>query len=167
MLKLRPLIVVTGSLHAKGGTTYERRDVTSDQGDRDAVEVKQRREVTKDRRKADVIVTAYARKLVKLRLLYTPFGHLLLPTELPALRTLLYDATKAVAEFNRNATQKPVCRLFNEYVWEPLGGNRKAALEGWFARELQEGDEEVVRVLPEVQDGGTGAVVVEPAVAAE
>ena len=160
MLKLRQLVVVTGGLHAEGGATYERRDVSTDEGDRDAVQVTQRCVKTKDRRRADVIVAACSRKLAKLRLLYTPFGHLVLPSQVLVLKQFLYDATKSVAEFNSTAAQKPPCRISNEYVWEPLMGNRKSALEGWLMRQFAEHDKDVVRAFPELAENAPPAEAV-------
>lgn len=150
MVELRPLIVVSGTIHADGGKRHkvqrqESHEVT-DAGRTSNVFL-QRREVSKDRRAADVISTAYLRRLRQIRVLKTPFGTLIDAARLPDVKTLLAKATEEVIEFNRSARS---CKLSNCMIWEPLRGNRLAALQGWIARQVAEGDKRVKGALPQL-----------------
>lgn len=134
MVELRPLILVTGTIHAEGGRVHK---VESSSGSRFV----QNRNITKDRRSADVISTTYMRRLRQLRILKTPFGTLVDPAKLGEVKTMINEATSAVAEFNRH--ESAACVLENCMLWEPLKGARLAAVQGWIARKLMEKDSEV------------------------
>lgn len=159
MIKLRPLIVLTGAIHISGGDTSERRDIEDAGNDVPPVEgqaqrlmVILKRTVTADRRRGTVRAVHHSRKLRKLRLYKCPLGTLIDPQALPELKAALVAIVKDIAEYNKTST---TCRLDNCYVWEPLAGNRKAAFEGWISRRLAEGDPEVTQAL---------AHIIEPAV---
>jgi hypothetical protein len=136
---LRPLIVVTGTIHVEGGA--KNKQTTTNLGeDQTRSTIFHEREISKDRRHANVIVIAYLRHLRALRIAKTPFGTLCEPSTLPAIKALLQEATRDVIAFNRKSK---VCKLSNCYIWEPLSGNRLAAVEGWLSRRLRDGDPEV------------------------
>src|SRR5689334_4722362 len=84
MVELRPLILVTGTIHAEGGRTHK---VESSSGSRFV----QKRDISKDRRSADVISTTYMRRLRQLRILRTPFGTLIDPAKLDAVKTMINE----------------------------------------------------------------------------
>lgn len=142
MVELRPLIVVSGTIHADGGKRHkvQRQESSEVRDGRTSNTFVQRREVSKDRRAADVITTSYLRKLRKIRALKTPFGTLVDAAQLGDVKALLAKATEEVIEFNRSARS---CKLSNCMIWEPLRGNRLAAVQGWIARQVAESDKRV------------------------
>lgn len=151
LLKLRPLIVVTGTLHVEGGLKSQRR--ASAPGDKrmrggTRTTVVQDREISAERKAAHVIFATYARRIKGLRIMKTPFGMLVAPDKLREVQALLVELTKRAAVFNKDSK---VCKIENCLVWEELAGNRKAALEGWLARRKMEADDEVIEALPELQ----------------
>jgi hypothetical protein len=137
-MKLRPLLVVTGTVHVEGGeqNTLETLTEPAARG-RERMVITQEREITRDRRRANVIATGYMRRLRKMQLSRTPFGHLVDPARRDELQVMINAATKDVREFN--GTARNGCRLANCMVWEILRGNRRAALEGWFTRQVRDG----------------------------
>lgn len=147
---LRPLIVVTGTLHVEGGLKSHRRAAAPGDKKRDGTRttIVQDREVSDERGRAHVIFATYARRIKALRLLKTPFGMLVDPNHLTVVQTLLVDMTKKAAEFNKGTK---VCKIENCLVWEELFGNRKAALEGWLARRKWDGDKAILKALPNLK----------------
>lgn len=155
LIRLKPLIVVSGTLHVEGGLTSSRRVATPDEanGKRGSgkgvrTTIVQDRDVSDDRRRAHVIFATYARRIKTLRLLKTNFGTLVDPARIADVQSLFVDMTKLAADFNKTSA---VCKIENCLVWEELTGNRKAAVEGWIARHKQDGDAEVVSALPLLQ----------------
>lgn len=147
MLTLKPLFVLTGTLRIEGGKTGKQTDAPI--ADK-APKGKQRihtavtRVVTDDRRRGDVIVSDYLRRIKRLRLLKTPFGTLIEPLHLGELKGLLDEITKSSAAFNESSK---TCELTNCLLWEPLRENRKAAVEGWVARQIKKNDPEALAVF--------------------
>lgn len=161
MLKLRPLVVVTGAIHVEGGTTSKqhagepkRRKRSRDNGGRTAVITKELN-VSEDRDRANVIVSEYSRKLRNMRVLWTPFGTLIDPkaprvwkgdtcTTLEMLQAVAAELTRKAVEFNK--TSKTV-EVTNCWLIEPLAGVRRAAVEGWIARGIAKKDPRIVEAL--------------------
>jgi hypothetical protein len=133
MVKLKPLLVVTGTVRVEGGERNQMSTQSEGGGHRTVV---QDRVVTKDRKRANVIATAYIRRMRRLHVEKTPYGHLIDPTRKQELFDFLDAATKDAREFN--ATTKS-CKLYNCMVWEVLRGNRQAQIEGWLARCARDG----------------------------
>ncbi len=149
-MPLRPLIVVTGSIHVEGGDTHsvrQKREPKHMNGTATHALV-HRRTVTDDRRAANVISTEAMRQLRKLRVLKTPFGALVLPEQLDTVKELIADATKRAAEFNVRMGPDATARLTNCLLWEHLRGGRLASVEGWIARGVHEKRPEVVAAVP-------------------
>ena len=148
MIKLRPLLIVTGALRVEGGETAARRDSLRDaQGDHDRVMTSVTREVSRDRRRANVLVVNCARRLRKLRLLRTPHGSLVNPDRLEDVKALVALASIEAAGFNATSAD---CKLDNGLLWEPLAGNRREAVEAWVAAKIAAGVTEVCRAFPEL-----------------
>jgi hypothetical protein len=156
MLKLRPLIVVTGTAHVEGGEKSRRQSGTTTTAKKRAkargrVTVTEDLEISPDRRRANVIAVNYSRQIKRLAVIRTDFGMLFLPEALPELQRILIELTRRAVEFNRTATTAKVANCF---LWENLQGNRKAAVEGWLARGELECDKEVqgaLQVLDELR----------------
>ncbi len=136
---LRPMIVLTGSFHVAGG------ERTASERVSDAAR-KQVKEITSDRRRANVHLANSARWLKTFKVMRTPYGLLVEPTELAALKDMLLKLSKVAAEFNASST---TCRLSNDLLWEPLAGNRRAAVEGWLSRQRDAGDMRAKALLVE------------------
>jgi hypothetical protein len=134
MLRLRPLVVVTGTPHVEGGFTSKRRK-------RSGVVITEDLRITKDRKRANVIVVDYTRRLRKLVILRTPLGLLIDAVNLPVVEDLLRKLTRSAIEFNKGST---TTEITNCMLVEPLAGARRAAVEGWVARRLARGDERAV-----------------------
>lgn len=145
-VRLRPLFVLTGTLHIEGGWSSTRTETDAVSRAR-ATEttIVQKRAVSKDRERAHVIFSTYARNVKALRLLKTPFGMLFAPEQVSAVQALIVEMTKKASDFNKTARD---CRIENCLVLEPLDGSRKAALEGWLARRRRENDAQVLAALP-------------------
>lgn len=154
MVHLRPLIVVTGTIRLDGGETGRVRKRpgstrrTSNR-DGDTVVVVREIQITDDRRGGDTVATGYARRLTRMCLLRTPFGALCDPKDLPRVKDIFFmRATQDVAAFNKTHTNTV---LSNCYVWEELAGNRLEAVRGWIDRQVRDGDEKVIEVLPRLR----------------
>jgi hypothetical protein len=144
-MPLRPLIVVTGSIHVEGGDTHTVRQAAPKHSG--SITINHTRKITQDRRQANVVSTGYMRRVARLRLLKTPYGSLVDPEKLPAVKELLTSATRDVAAFNA-AHQEATARLTNCLLWEHLRGQRLAAVEGWILRGVSDKVVEVVEVAP-------------------
>jgi hypothetical protein len=139
MLSLRPLLVVTGSVHVEGGDEWESRQRPAGSGRRkEHVTVTIDRTITGDRRNANVIYLDFYRRLRKIQLCRTPFGALLDTTSKANLLRILDLMDRKIAAFN--ATAK-TCQLTNCVVWERLAGNRQAGVAGWLARRARKDGE--------------------------
>lgn len=126
-MRLRSLVVVTGTVRLSGGETSEQSTAADGRGR----VVMQRKVVSPDRQKALSIVSAFLKKIGRLALLRTPFGLLLDPDDvLTSLKPLLEDVDGKIKDFTAHA-QSTQCTLINAVVWEPLAGNRKARIEAW------------------------------------
>ena len=134
-MPLRPLLVITGSIHVEGGDTHSVRQKRGPKHTNGASThtLSHKRTVTDDRRKANVISMEAMRQVRRLRLLRTPFGSLVLPERLAEVKELIADATRRAAEFNASRGPGATARLTNCLLWEPLKGSRLAAVEGWVA----------------------------------
>lgn len=144
MIDLRPLIIVTGTVHVEGGERNRVRSESTRNGNRQMLVVD--RSVTDARHAANVIVVDYGRRLKQVRLLRTPFGTLIDPKRLEDLKRLLAMTSKKIAEFN--TARGGTTRLANYVLWEQLAGVRRIAVAGWLEAERKAKDEEVVEVLP-------------------
>jgi len=143
-MPLRPLIVLTGSIHVEGGDTHKVRQADAQHGG-GSITINHTRKITPDRRKANVVSTGYMRKVERIRVLKTPYGNLVDPEKLPAVKELLTAATRDVAAFNAMHT---TARLTNCLLWEHLRGLRLAAVEGWILRGINDKVPEVVEAAP-------------------
>ena len=152
MLQLRPLVVVTGTIHVEGGEKSKVQLVhdkaNTPRKKSEQVTVVQHRTVARDRRRANVIVTNYARKLRALRILKTPFGTLIEPTKLKDFKGMLMDIARDVGIFNKGATQ---CQMTNGLLWENLTGNRLAAMRAWLAQQKRQKNRDVREALPSLR----------------
>lgn len=156
MLKLKPLLVVTGTIRVGGGeknTVRQQEATTKDRGDHLQVTITQHRSVSKDRMRGNVISTAFMRRLRGLRALKTPFGSLCEIARLRDVKVLLDEATAAARDFNATVSPDSGCRLSNCMLWERLTGNRLAAVEGWLARQIADGDEDLEKSVAPLLDG--------------
>ena len=135
-MKLRPLYVVTGTLHVEGGdTTKVKSTPTQTRRNNAHMTVVHERTIHDDRRSGNTLATHYSRKVRNLRVLRTPWGSLLAPEQMGAFRELMAAATKDVAKFNR---ARKACSVVNSYLAERLSGQRLAAVEGWLMRQVRE-----------------------------
>ena len=145
-MPLKPLLVVTGSIHVEGGDTHTvRQKASSKNGSNIAID--HTRKITPDRKAGNVIATGYMRRLSRLRVLKTPYGSLLDPAKLPLVKELLANATRDVTTFN-SAHAGSTTRLTNCLLWEHLRGNRLAAVEGWIMRGVDDAEPEVTAAAP-------------------
>jgi len=145
-MPLRPLLVVTGSIHVEGGDTHTVRQKGSSKNGAH-ISIDHTRKITADRREANVVSTGYMRRLARLRLLKTPYGSLVDPEKLPLVKELLASATRDVGTFNTEHAGG-TARLANCLVWEHLKGNRLAAVEGWLARQMHDSVPDAVSAAP-------------------
>jgi hypothetical protein len=148
VLDLRPLIVVTGTIHVEGGERNRVRAGRAKNGQTHTRIVD--RSVTVDRRAANVIVVDYGRRLAQMMLLRTPFGVLIAYDALADLKGLLTASTRKIDEFN--ATRKgSTTRLANYVLWEDLKGVREIAVAAWLETRRREKDEVVLEALPQLR----------------
>lgn len=148
MLQLKPLIVVTGSVHVEGGDKHVVRQKRKANG---TIKVEHTRSITERRRKANVHSTSYMRRIERLRILKTPFGNLVDAERLPEVKALIAAATRDVADFNAQPDPDTSSRLYNCMLWEHLRGNRLAAVMGWIQRGLVDGNKVVKDALPALE----------------
>jgi hypothetical protein len=131
-MDLKPLIVLTGTLHVEGGLAK----TTRSKAERaNVLTVTEKREVSPDRRRGNVVVTDVMRRIRQIRIVRTPFGTLIDPEQLEALKTVITEASKAVTDFNAKAGN---AILANTLLWEPLDGNRLVAVQGWVRKHQRE-----------------------------
>lgn len=147
-MKLRSLIVVTGTVHVEGGdkTTFEEA-TPAGRGRTTRVQTKF---ISADRKRANVITTGFMRDLRSIRVLKTPFGTLVAPERHAALDDLLADIDRTVAVFNQSS---PTTKLLNAVLHEPLKGPRLASVEGWIGKRLVEGNKDVAAATPQLFSG--------------
>lgn len=155
-LQLRALLVMTGAIRVEGGSksrvrssgrTADKKKVT--------MTVVQEHTVDPDRQRANVIVTVHSRRLRdRFHLLKTPFGALIDPKDLRGLKECMMEIAQVVAAFNKSTTE---CQLANCILWEPLAGNRLAAVRGWLAQR-QRKDAAVRAALPALLRGASSGV---------
>lgn len=152
MVELRPLIVVTGTVRAEGGETNTVRNTNKPKEGKTetSMVISVERTVSKDRRIANVITTDYMRKLRQLRLVKSPFGALISPKDLHAIKQLCADVGRKIAEYNKTTRS---CVLTNCVLWENLLANRRLAVAGWIDARIVAEDEEVLRALPQLVVG--------------
>lgn len=141
-MKLRPLIVVTGALRAEGGRKSHQEMTRKG----DVMHIEEQRSISSDRRHATTLSTSYMRRLKRLRILMTPFGHIIDREKLPEVRRLLSRAANEVGTFH--ATPRD-CKLTNCMIWEPLQGNRLMAFTAWLM--ANRNTPEVKAVLPDLR----------------
>lgn len=146
MVELRPLIIITGSVHVSGGDTSTVRKRGKTEAHAQTIVIN--REVTEDRRAANVIATDYMRKLRNLRLLWTPYGVLVNPAELAEIRGLLAHVDHRIAAYHQ--ARKRTCELQNCVIWENLKGNRLNRVTGWIEAQIARGSAEVKEALPKL-----------------
>jgi len=155
-VNLKGLFILTGIVRVEGGDAHTARQTSTKRKKREGADEKitivHKRIVTADRRAANVISTDYMRRARRLRVLQTPYGGLVLPANLPALQEMIASATKDVAEYNATPDRSAV--LSNCLLWEPLAGNRLAAVQGWMQRQLMRGDEDVRAAVSLFSVGG-------------
>lgn len=143
MVELRPLIVVTGTVHVEGGETNTVRNRSKTKTRAEGTVVLDRK-VSPDRRDANVITTNYMRKLRMMAVLRTPFGVLLKVNQLDELRQLLSDVGGRIATYNVVPRK---CSLSNCVLWERLRGTRLIATAGWIDAQLAGGNTDVKKAL--------------------
>lgn len=149
MIDLRPLLVVTGTLHVEGGEKNRVRK-SSVRGDTNTQTRVIDRSVDKSRRDANVIVVDYGRRLKeKIALLRTPYGVLVDQAQREALNALIADSTRKIAEFKARYPTSTT-RLANYVLVERLTGLREAAVAGWLAQKKRERDPEVLAVFEQL-----------------
>jgi hypothetical protein len=141
MVELRPMIVVTGTLHVEGGLTRER---TKSRVKGPRVTVTEDLDISKDRRSGNVVAARYLRRLSGLKVLHTPYGILVDPRYLDKVKDTVAQATIDCQAFNRWHAK---CKLLNTMVWEHLKGNRLDAITAWIDRRSRDGDESVTAAL--------------------
>lgn len=147
-IRLRPLVVVTGTIRVEGGAQSKRRTPARSESAGHELTVTEHVKITADRRRADVLRIKFARQLERLVILRTDFGQLVDVAKLPELRQFLTELSTAATAFNRSAR---TAEVLNCFVWEHLTGQRKAAVEGWIARRLGEKDIDVSAALPQLE----------------
>jgi hypothetical protein len=150
VLDLRPLIIVTGTIHVEGG---ERNRVRSGKRTPKNGQTQTRivdRSVTADRHAANVIVVDYGRRLKQMALLRTPYGVLIGPETLDDLRQLIAASTKKIEEFNAKR-KRSTTQLANYVLWENLSGVRQIAVAGWLEVQRKEKDEVVLAALGQLR----------------
>lgn len=143
MVDFRPLIIVTGTVHAEGGLKSAVRTQAVRDGDRAIVT--EDRTVSSDRRAANVVATNYMRKLRGLGILRTPWGVLIGPENTRRVRDLLAQATIDAMNFNKAHAG---CKLTNTMLVERLAGARLDAVRGYVIRKAKEDDDEVKAAIP-------------------
>lgn len=158
MIDLRPLIVVTGTVHVEGGERNRVRSESTRNGNRQMLVVD--RSVTDARHAANVIVVDYGRRLKQIRLLRTPFGTLVDPVRLDDLKRLLAATTKKIAEFNTD--RGGATHLANYVLWEHLEGVRRTAVAGWLAVRRREKDKDVAATFNHLVVAESGARATPP-----
>lgn len=126
MLDLRPLIVLTGTVHVEGGLVKTSRTQSTKSATRAVIT--EDRTIDPARQAANVVATDYMRRIRQTRILRTPFGVLYSLKQLVEVKELIASASADVVEFNR--THKG-CRLLNTLLWEHLRGTRLDAVAGW------------------------------------
>jgi hypothetical protein len=149
MLRLRPLVVLTGTPHVEGGVTSKRRKPAAARNKKTAV-ITEDLEITPDRKRANVIAVDYSRRLRKMAILRTPLGLLIDPSKLPVLLELSSRLTRDAIAFNRTST---TTEITNCWLIETLVGQRRAAIEGWVARRLAKGDKKVLAARAALEAG--------------
>lgn len=146
MVELRPLIVVTGTLHVEGGFKRARTKPAGATGAAKQTITEDVR-VTSDRRAGNVVAARYLRKLRDLKLLHTPYGILVDPAHLDKVKDTISQSVVDRGEFNR--THKS-CQVDSTLVWEHLRGNRLDAVTAWVERRAREGDEKVISAYKQI-----------------
>lgn len=143
MVELRPLIVVTGTIHIEGGETNTVRTSQRDQSGK-RLKVTLDRNVSEDRRAAAVIATDYMRRLRRIHIMRTPFGVLVDPLRLTDVKELWNTINRKIIAYNSTTR---VCAISNCVLWEKLHGTRLAAVSGWIDARVSENEETVLSVL--------------------
>jgi hypothetical protein len=146
VIDLKPLIVVTGTIHVEGGERNRVQSESTRNGNRQRLVVD--RSVSPPRRAANVIVVDYGRRLSQMTLLRTPFGILVEPKRLEDLKSLLATITRKIAEFN--LARGPTTRLANHVLCERLAGVRLTAVAGWLEAKRKDKDETVLATIDEL-----------------
>ena len=154
-IQLRPLIVVTGTIHVEGGDKSKvqtrvrqvKDKVKKNGAPRKTTErltVVHERIVHRHRRQANVVATDYARKMRGIRIIKTPFGHLIERSRLKDFKALSVALAKDVVKFNRSHDG---AQLYNGLLWEVLGGKRLDSVRGWLLMKSRK-DDGVRKALP-------------------
>lgn len=144
-VQLRPLLVVTGTVHVAGGETSNVRSREA-KGRTSAIVTTDRR-VTPHRKAANVVATDYMREMRNLRILRTPFGSLVAPERQADLEALCARIERKISEYN---AVPRFCAAENCVLWERLHGNRLAAVTKWVSDRLAIGDKDVAAVIDEL-----------------
>ena len=145
VIEIKPFFVVTGNLKIEGGETTHIEHSSEDPSGK-STQVRQRQKSPMRPRGASMVVQA-SRKLLALSVLRTPYGVLVDPSEGKNVQKLLMTLTREAREFN---AESPDCRVTNYYLLEGLTGPRKAAVEGWIAKQKAAGDPEIKDLLPKL-----------------
>lgn len=154
MLDLRPLIVVSGTVHVEGGEKNRVRATNlTTNGTRQEIVVD--RSVSQDRKAANVIVTDYWRRLKTISLLRTPYGVLLDPMKIDDFKKVLAHTAGKILEFN--TSRRGGTRLTSYVLWEPLEGKRKAAVAEWIQVKRGEKDATVTKAFKELRATSSAA----------
>lgn len=147
-MDLRPLIVVSGTVHVEGGERNKVRATNlTTNGTRQEIVVD--RSVSQDRKAANVIVTDYWRRLKAVSLLRTPYGVLIDVARLDDFKKLMAHVAQKILEFN--TSRKGSTRLTSYVLWEPLEGKRKAAVVEWIQMKRGAKDTAVTKAMKELR----------------
>lgn len=148
MLDLRPLIVVSGTVHVEGGERNKVRATNlTTNGTRQEIVVD--RSVSQDRKAANVIVTDYWRRLKAISILRTPYGVLLDLARLDDFKRLMTHVAQKILDFN--TSRRGSTRLTSYVLWEPLEGKRRAAVAEWIGVKRGEKDATVMKAMKELR----------------
>ena len=153
MIELRPLLVLSGTLHVEGGLSKSVRKERGSKGPSHVV-ITEERTVAKDRRAGNVLAAGYMRRIRDLKLLRTPWGVLADPKNLAKIKDVIAQAVVDAAKFNESHAK---CHVENHMIWEHLKGNRLEAVLGWVDRKLREGDQEVKDAITLIVSTEAGA----------
>jgi hypothetical protein len=154
MLDLRPLIVVSGTVHVEGGEKNKVRATNlTTNGTRQEIVVD--RSVSQDRKAANVIVTDYWRRLKAISLLRTPYGVLLDPQRLDDFKAVLAHTAEKILDFN--TSRRGSTRLTSHVLWEPLEGKRRAAVVEWVQVKRGAKDVAVTKAFKELRATSSAA----------
>lgn len=114
-------IVVTGTAYVRGGETTK----TGEDGTTTKITLPARRQ-------ANSIASKYATRIKSMSVVKLPFGYILATEALPKLKQMIKELDEVIRAFNIGDNRED-CVVWNCVIWEPLRGNRLAAVRAWMA----------------------------------